>query len=99
MMKFPVSFTETNGGYQSLGRNEDDYYKQLLSVIARTELGTHPLTPDYGVMDPTFKVADRGQFLFQAGRYVPEIKVISVETNIDEDDGLNEISVSFTRRG
>ena len=99
MMKFPPSFTETNGGFQSLSPNEDEYYKQLLSVIARTEAGTHPLTPDYGVQDPTFKTIDRGQFLIHAGRDVPEIKIISVETSINEEDGSNEVNVSFVRRG
>ena len=68
-------------------------------MIARTEAGTHPLTPDYGVQDPTFKTIDRGQFLIHAGRYVPEIKIISVETSINEEDGSNEVNVSFVRRG
>ena len=98
MMKFPPAFTETNGGYQSLSDDQDEYYKQLLSVIYRNEPGTHPLTPDYGVQDPTFKTVDRGQFLVQAGRYVPEIKILSVETFINEADGLNELSVSFMQR-
>ena len=98
MMKFPPAFTETNGGYQSLEEDQDEYYKQLLSVIARTEPGVHPLTPDYGVQDPTFKTIDRGQFLIQAGRYVPEIQIISVETDIEEEDGQNEINVSYMLR-
>ena len=98
MMKFPPAFTETNGGYQSLSDDQDEYYKQLLSVISRTEPGTHPLTPDYGVQAPTFKTVDRGQLLVRAGRYVPEIKILSVENFINEADGLNELSVSFMQR-
>ncbi len=98
MMKFPVSFTETEGGFTDLPEGEDDYYRQMLAIAARTEPGTHPLTPDYGVQDPTHKTVDRGQFLLQAGRYVPEIKIISVETYINEKDGSNEVTVSFTRR-
>jgi len=99
MMKFPISFTETTGGFQELYSGQDEYYKQILAVTARTEPGTHPLTPDFGVQDPTFKTIDRGQFLFHAGRYVPEIQIISVETSIDEGNGENTVTVHFSRRG
>ena len=76
MMKFPLSFTETTGGYTTLVEGDDDYYRQMLAVAARTEPGVHPLTPDFGIMDPTFKSIDRGQFLIHEGRYVPEINII-----------------------
>jgi hypothetical protein len=99
MMKFPISFTETNGGFQVLYPSQDEYFKQILAVTARTEPGTHPLTPDFGVQDPTFKTIDRGQFLFHAGRYVPEIEIQSIETSIDEGNGENTVTVHFSRRG
>ena len=99
MMKFPLSFTETTGGYTTLVQGTDDYYRQLLAVAARTEPGGHPLTPDFGIMDPTFKSIDRGQFLTQAARYVPEIKIMSIETELDIENGTNIVNFSFTQRG
>ncbi len=99
MMKFPLSFTETTGGYTVLSSGTDDYYRQILAIASRTEPGTHPLTPDFGVMDPTFKSIDRGQFLLQAGRYVPEIQITSIETELDIENGTNIVNFAFTQRG
>ena len=99
MMKFPLSFSETTGGYTALLEGHDDYYRQLLAIAARTEPGVHPLTPDFGIMDPTFKSIDRGQFLLQAGRYVPEIQIISIETELDIENGTNIVNFSFKQRG
>ena len=99
MMKFPLSFTETTGGYTTLVEGDDDYYRQLLAIASRTEPAVHPLSPDFGIMDPTFKSIDRGQFLLHAGRYVPEIQIISIETELDIENGTNIINFSFTRRG
>lgn len=98
MMKFPMSFTESSGGYETLARGSDNYYRQLLSVAARTEPATHPLTPDFGVMDPTFRSVDRGQFLLQASRFVPEIEVVSIETDLDIENGTNIVNFSFIQR-
>lgn len=94
-IKFPISYDST--GLVKLVDGTNDYYKQLLSICARTEPGVSPLFPDFGVFDPTFVTADNGQFLINAARYVPEIQVGTVETYID---GQGEMSVtfSFTRR-
>jgi hypothetical protein len=97
-MKFPVRFNETNGGLAMLGDGTDDYYRQILSVAARSEPGSLPLTPDFGVMDPTFKSIDRGQFLFAAARFVPEIEVLSVESTVLEEDGQSIVNFSFIKR-
>jgi hypothetical protein len=97
-IRFPLRFDETNGGMVFLDEGTDDYYRQLLSIAARTEQGTHPVIPDFGVMDPTFKTIDRGQFLLSAAHYVPEIQVTSVETLLDEGSGENAITFSFMQR-
>ncbi|MBF83017.1 MAG: hypothetical protein CL489_00930 [Acidobacteria bacterium] len=96
-MKFPLRFNETNGGLAMTEEGTDDYYRQLLSVAARTEPGAHPITPEFGIMDPTFKSIDRGQFLFAAARFVPEIEVVSVETTLT-GDGANIVNFSFIKR-
>lgn len=97
-MKFPLKFNETNGGLVMTEERTDDYYRQILSIAARTEPGELPLTPAFGVMDPTFKSIDRGQFLFAAARFVPEIEILSVETFMNEEDAQNIVNFSFIKR-
>lgn len=97
-MKFPLKFNETNGGLVMTEEKTDEYYRQILSIAARTEPGELPLTPDFGVMDPTFKSIDRGQFLFAASRFVPEIEVLAVESLMSEEDGQNIVNFSFIKR-
>lgn len=94
-MKFPIQYDVF--GFKKLADGTDDYYKQILSISALTEPNTLKLTPDFGVYDPTFNMADRGQFIINASRYVPEIQILSVENNID-NSGNSSISFSFRRR-
>lgn len=94
-LKFPLSYEAT--GFTKLVDGSDDYYKQLLSICARTEPGVSPLFPDFGVLDPTLMVADKGQFIINAARFVPEIEIGTVET-LFSNDGEVSISFSFTRR-
>jgi hypothetical protein len=97
-MKFPVKFNETQGGLGMTRDGSDDYFRQILSIAARSEPGSFPLTPEFGVMDPTFKTIDRGQFLFAAARFVPEIEVVAVETTVLEENGQSIVNFSFIKR-
>jgi len=97
-MKFPIRFDQTNGGCVKLRQGSDDYYRQLLTIAARTEPASLPLTPSFGVMDPTFKVIERGQFLFSAARFVPEVDITSIETRIEEADGSMIVNFGFRQR-
>jgi hypothetical protein len=97
-IKFPIRFDQTNGGCAQLSEGSDDYYRQLLTIAARTEPASLPLTPSFGVMDPTFKSIDRGQFLFSAARFVPEVDITSIDTSLEEKDGTMVVSFSFTQR-
>lgn len=94
-LKFPLSFDSS--GFTKLVDGSDEYYKQLLSICARTEPGVSPLFPDFGVLDPTLMVVDRGQFVINAARYVPEIQLGTVDTLID-NQGEMSISFTFSRR-
>lgn len=94
-LKFPISYDSS--GFVKLVDDSDEYYKQLISICARTEPGVSPLFPDFGVLDPTFMVADRGQFVINAAKYIPEIEVGLVEAFID-DRGSTAISFTFSRR-
>ena len=97
-MKFPLKFNETNGGLVMTEEGTDDYYRQFLSVAARTEPGELPLTPSFGVMDPTFKSIARGQFLSAAARCVPEIEIMTINSFLNEEDGQNIVNFSFIKR-
>jgi len=94
-IKFPITYDGT--GLTKLVEDSDAYIKQLLSLCARTEPGVSPLYPDFGVYDPTFLIADKGQFMIQAARYIPEIQVTNVET-IFSQDGESSTAIEFVRR-
>jgi len=94
-LKFPLEFDIY--GFKKLTDGSDEYYKQMMSIAALTEPGVLKITPDFGVYDPTFNMADRGQFVINASRYVPEIQILQVENIIDQQ-GNSTISFSFRRR-
>jgi len=72
-IKFPIEYNST--GMVKLIQGSPEYYKQLLSFAALTEPGTHPLTPRFGVFDPSYQLVDRNVFMAHAARFVPEITV------------------------
>jgi hypothetical protein len=94
-LKFPISYDSS--GFTKLVDGSTDYYKQLLSICARTEPGVSPLFPDFGVYDPTLMIADKGQFIINAARYVPEIQIEQIESILGLD-GSTAISFTFSRR-
>jgi hypothetical protein len=94
-IKLPIEYD--NSGFKKLADDSDEYYKQLLSVTARTEPRVHPITPQFGVFDPTFNSIDRGQFMIHASRYVPEIRLLSVDTN-DSNEGNRDVAFTYSRR-
>jgi hypothetical protein len=94
-LRFPIQYDET--GFAKLDEGSDSYYKQLLSIAALTEPGVLRLTPDFGVFDPPFLISDKGQFLINASRFVPEVQILSVVNELDVN-GENIISFTFRRR-
>jgi hypothetical protein len=83
MLAFPVRFDST--GFKKHIDGSDEYYTQLLSICMLTEPMTHPFTPRFGVNDPAFRGIDKGLFVLNAARYVPEVKITSVLTTEDSD--------------
>jgi len=94
-MKFPLQF-DANGLVRDVD-GTDDYYKQLLSICTLTEPQSLPLTPDFGIWDPTFNGVEKGAFVLHASRFVPEVEIESVESAIN-DEGENIVNFSFRRR-
>jgi hypothetical protein len=94
-IKLPIEYD--NSGFTKITDGTDEYYKQLLSITARTEPKTHPITPQFGVFDPTFNSIDKGQFMIQAARHVPEIRLLSIETN-ETNQGGRDVAFTYSRR-
>jgi hypothetical protein len=90
-IKFPIKFDSR--GVQKLVDGTYDYYSQLLTVALLTEPQTHPFTPRFGVSDPTFTTIDKGLFVLNASRFVPEIEITSL--NVSEDIGTVNVQFSF----
>jgi len=64
--------------------------------IPQIEPGVQVVYPEFGVFDPTFNTADRGKFLVNASRYVPEVRIVAIES-LETDDGQS-FSFTFVRR-
>ena len=90
-IKFPIKFDTS--GVQKLPEGSYDFYSQLLTVALLTEPQSHPFTPRFGVSDPTFTTIDKGLFVFNASRFVPEVEITSL--NITEGDETIGVQFSF----
>lgn len=90
---FPVTFDST--GFKKLTEGSDDYYRQLLTLTMLTEPGSLPLTPEFGVNDPSFDTIDRGLFLAQAAEFVPEVQLGEVKVEVNPINGQSEITFTF----
>ena len=94
-ISFPVKFEAT--GLKMLKQGTTDYYSQMLSFAILTEPNRHPLTPDFGIFDPAFRRVDKGLFITQAARYVPEITITKIDVELSEREDL-AIHVGFEER-
>lgn len=95
-LKFPLEFNQ-NGSLATLQEGTDEFYAQLLSISALTESGTFPFSPEFGVLDPSFRVINRGLFMIQASRFVPEVTILEAEGEMNEDTGSTSLRVKFRR--
>jgi len=87
---FPIKFDST--GLAKHREGTDDYYKHLLSLAILSEPRRHPFSPNFGINDPAFTVFDKGGFVTQAARYVPEVIITGVATEVNPEE---EIAVVF----
>ena len=94
-LKFPLRF-DTNKNLVKLKEGTDGYIKQLLAMCILTEPFILPLTPDFGVADPTFSVVPIPQLLIAANKYIPEIEIVDIDSVTEETSGT--VNVRFTYR-
>lgn len=98
MIQFPVQFDST--GFKKLQDGSTDYYAQLLSIIVLTEPMTHPFTPAFGANDPAFRTVDKGLFILNASRFVPEVRITNLSTISNEGNtGKTKVSFAFEVQG
>lgn len=95
-IKFPVSFDST--GFKKLEEGTYDYYKQLLTISLLTEPGDNPLTPEFGVADPSFGGFDGGLFIYNAARFVPEVEIKELSSSVNERNGKYSVRFIFDIR-
>jgi hypothetical protein len=86
-IKFPLKFDST--GLVKLTDGSDDYYSQLLTIAILTEPLTHPFSPRFGVYDPAFGGIDRGLFILNAARFVPEVEITAISSTVDNSGTVN----------
>jgi len=91
-IKFPIKFDRT--GLQKLTEGTYDYYSQLLTISLLSEPRVLPFSPDFGVYDPAFSQIDKGIFLLNAARFVPEVEITEFSTTT-KPDGTVDISFGF----
>jgi len=96
MIKFPISFGKN--GFAKLIDGSHDYYTQLLSIAILTEPQTHPFSPRFGAFDPSFIGIDKSLFVLTAAKFVPEVEIISVNSEFDESNGNVNVSFEFRRK-
>ena len=93
MIKFPVQFDSS--GLKKLTDGENDYFAQLLTIACLTEPRTHVFSPRFGVRDPSFTGIDKNVFVLNAARFIPEVEIINVSTEIDPTSGTVGVEFSF----
>jgi hypothetical protein len=93
MIAFPLKFE--SGGLRKLAEGSNEYYTQLLSICILTEPLTHPFTPQFGANDPAFRNIDKGLFILNASRFVPEVRITGLST-LPNDGGSGKTKVSFS---
>ena len=94
-IEFPIKLSKS--GLSRLTDGSPEYYRQILALSAITEPYSLPITPDFGIWDPTFNTVEKGQFVLHAARFVPEVEIGQIDSLID-DSGQNIISFSFSVR-
>jgi hypothetical protein len=95
-LSFPIKFNYD--GLSRLTEGSYDYFKQILTISLLTEPGEHPITPDFGVYDPSFIPIEPENFIINAARFVPEVDITDIVPSQGKDGGLS-VQFSFNLRG
>lgn len=92
-LEFPIKFEQK--GIRVLQEGSYDYFKQMLTISLLTEPGEHPITPEFGVLDPSFTPIEPADFVLNAARFIPEVEIITITPSVDKNDGGLIVDFSF----
>ena len=95
-LSFPIKFTDT--GLKRMEEGSFEFYKQILTISLLTEPGEHPITPEFGVLDPSFNPIEPEDFIINAARFVPEVDITGINPSFTANGGLS-VEFSFKLRG
>lgn len=95
-IRMPIRFSKQTSAMETIDDNSDEYYATLIANAIQIESKELPISTYFGVNDPVFDERQTNRTISEAARYIPEITIKRVTTNI-KDDGTREISVSFER--
>lgn len=91
-LKFPLSIA-ADGSFDGVEQDLIDDVRQCVYIVARTQVGSRPASPDSGVEDPTFTTVDAAALTAtleaQEGRAVVQVTVNGVDEN-----GENDITIA-----
>lgn len=85
------------GGVEKIDDGTDEYYSHLLALAIQIVPGELPLSPQYGVEDPSFSESLTRDLAFTAGAYIPEI-IIDTANIIPAENGQTKVDLSFRQR-
>ena len=86
-LKFPIKFTA--GSINTLQQGSVEYYRQVLTLSILTENGEHPITPDFGIFDPSFTSMEPIDFVINAARFIPEVEILNFNPTQTNDGSFN----------
>lgn len=95
-LKFPLKFG-TDKQIVKLVDNTDDYIKQLISFCILTEPFSLPLTPDFGVADPSFSTVSPERLILAANKFIPEVTIVGVGATNNDTDGRVNVRFIYNR--
>lgn len=94
-LRFPIRFA--NGGVEKYQEGTDDYYSHLLALLVQIQPQDLPLSPQYGVQDPTFSETLTRDLALSVGGFIPEIIVESATIEVS-NSGETKINIAFSQR-
>lgn len=95
-IRMPIRFSKQTFAMETIDENSDEYYATLVANAIQIESKELPISTYFGVTDPVFDERQTNRTISDASRYIPEITIKKVTTNLN-DDGTRNISVSFER--
>lgn len=91
-----MRFDRQTGAMETIVEGTDEYYATLIGFAVQIESQELPISTYFGAADPVFDERQTNRVVYEASRYIPEVKINSVKHQ-SSDSGTRELAVSFTR--